>query len=116
MPSTNLHGPHDLEANTIDNVVRGIGPGAYALGRDTPKSFIVEYVGRSDTDLSDRLKRWVGKKYPHFKYGFFPSAKDAFLKECNLFHDFGETSLDNKVHPGRSEGSNWICPRCRGLG
>jgi hypothetical protein len=39
--------------------------------------------------------------------------KAAFEKECHLFHDFGETSLDNKIHPARPSGSNWKCPRCR---
>jgi hypothetical protein len=112
MPDTGLHGPHALTTDIIDNVVRGVGPGAYALGRNTPQMFYVEYVGRSDKDLNDRLKKWAATKYTHFKYGFFPTAKDAFIKECNLFHDFGETSLDNKVHPARPEGTSWTCPRC----
>jgi hypothetical protein len=53
----------------------------------------------------------VGTKYTHFKYGFCDADKDAFLKECHLFHDFGGTAkLDNKVHPARPEGSKVKCP------
>jgi hypothetical protein len=112
MPNSGLHGPRALTAKDIDDVVVGVGPGAYALGRSTPDTFYIDYVGRSDSDLNARLKQWVGEKYTHFKYGFLPSSQDAFFKECHLFHDFGETNLDNKVHPARPNGTNWTCPRC----
>lgn len=118
MPSTGLHGPHGLTTATIDTVVKGVGPGAYALGRNTSTGFYVDYVGRSDTDLNDRLKDWVTSKYTDFMYGFLPSAKDAFLKECQLYHDFGggTQNLDNDVHPARPQGTNLTCPvaGCRG--
>jgi hypothetical protein len=111
MAVTGLHGPRPLTEKDIDAVVVGVGTGAYTLGRDTGPTFYVDYVGRSDNDLNGRLKQWVGTKYTHFKYGFFPTAKDAFLKECRLFHDFGGTEkLDNKVHPARPEGTTLSCP------
>ena len=94
--------------------MKGTAPGAYALGRVNGDTFYVDYVGRSDSDLNDRLKDWTDSSvYTHFKYGFFQSAKAAFDKECALFHDFGETAkLHNSIHPDRPSGSGWKCLRC----
>lgn len=110
--STGLHGPHELTTEVIDKIVSDVGSGVYALTREgTEPLFIVNYVGRSDDDLNGRLKDWVGTKYTHFKYSFLPTARDAFLKECNLFHDFGGIAkLDNKVHPARPANSKVNCP------
>ena|SRR5262249_14853669 len=115
MASSGLHGPYDLTIENIDDVVRGKGPGAYALGNSSAQgaTFVIRCVGRSDDDLNARLKKWVGRKYPQFKYRLMDSSKAAFEKECQLFHDFGETAtLDNEVHPARPKGSDWKCPRC----
>ena len=113
MAATNLHGPHPLTPDGIDAAVTGVGPGAYALGRHDGETFFVAYVGRSDSDLNDRLKDWTGTKYKHFKYGFLETSKAAFDKECILFHDFGGTDkLDNEIHPDRPNGSGWRCLRC----
>jgi hypothetical protein len=118
MPSTGLHGPHSLTTHNVDAVVRGKGPGAYALGRtDANGAFIVSYVGRSDEDLNGRLKDWVNTKYAQFKYGFFDSPKAAFEKECQIFHDFGGTKLlDNDIHPARPKGTGWRCLGCNVFG
>lgn len=111
MANSGLHGPHLLTEKEIDANVRGIGPGAYALGRVENGAFYIDYVGRSDNDLKARLKQWAPTKYIYFKYGFCESAKAAFQKECQLFHDFGGTRLlDNKVHPARPQGTSWSCP------
>jgi len=110
---TGLFGPHPLTSQGIDAAVKGAGVGTYVLGRQEPNNFIVNYVGRSDTDLNDRLKDWEGSKYTHFKFGFFETAKAAFEKECTVFHDFGGSAkLDNDIHPDRPNGSGWRCPRC----
>lgn len=118
MPSTGLHGPHQLTTQNVDAVVRGRGPGTYALGRvDQNNVFIVAYTGRSDTDLNGRVKDWVSSKYPHFKYGFFDTPKAAFDRECGIFHEFGETNLlDNDIHPARPKGSDWKCQHCKTWG
>jgi hypothetical protein len=102
MPDSGLFGPFALTAQSIDANAAGTGPGAYALGATSAdgKTFTISYVGRSDADLNARLKQHVGN-YRAFKHAFFPSAANAFLKECHLFHDFGGTTLDNYVHPAR---------------
>lgn len=116
MPDSGLFGPYALNSATIDAVVRGTSPGAYALGSaNAGGGLSISYVGRSDSDLHSRLKQHVGS-YSSFKYGFTPSAHAAFLVECRLFHDFGAYSLDNKIHPARPAGSNWTCPHCKALG
>ncbi len=110
MPSSGLYGPHPLTLAGVSANVKGVGPGAYALGKtDANGTFYVDYVGRSDDDLAARLQRHTPEKYPQFKHAFYPSAKAAFEKECNLYHDFNPP--DNKVHPARPRGTNWTCPR-----
>ncbi len=117
MPSTGLKGSYVLNVETIDKVVTRTSAGAYALGKQKKtkdkKTFIISYVGRSDDDINNRLKKWVGK-YPRFKFDYYGSPKAAFEKECNLYHDWGEKdTLDNDIHPDRPDGSNWKCPRCK---
>lgn len=114
MANSRLKGPYDLTEEGIDNNVTETSPGAYALGKvGDNNTFYISYVGRSDTDINDRLHDWVGK-YKQFKFDYFGSSKSAFEKECNLYHDFGgpEGKLDNKVHPQRPQNSDWQCPRC----
>jgi hypothetical protein len=111
MPATRLHGPHNLTADGVASVVKGVGPGAYVLGTLKPDGvFYVSYVGRSDGDLAARLLDHVPKPYPHFKYGFYPTALGAFTKECQLYHDFGQSILDNECHPAKPKGTSYSCP------
>src|SRR5579859_1240841 len=80
MPSTGLSGPYALNAATIDKMVTKTSPGAYALGEVNSKNtFIVKYVGRSDTDLKARLQTHASAAaYPTFKADYFGSPKAAF--------------------------------------
>lgn len=114
MASLGMNGPYDLATAEVDMVVTKTSPGNYALGYvNDKKTFIVQYIGRSDSDVNGRLKAWVGKKYKKFKYSYASSAKAAFEKECDNYHDFGESDeLDNSSHPDRPDGSGWKCPRC----
>jgi len=114
MANSGLCGPYTLTSENIDIIVTRISPGAYALGyTDNSGTFIIQYVGRSDNNVNNRLKSWVGK-YRQFKVSYFNSPKEAFEKECTLYHDFGGT--DNKEHPARPENSYWLCPICKIFG
>lgn len=114
MASLNMNGPYDLTAAEIDRVITRTSPGNYALGRvDDKKTFLVSYVGRSDTDVNGRLHDHAGN-YDKFKYSYASSAKAAFERECENYHDFDPP--DNKSHPDRPNGSNWKCPRCNHFG
>ena len=112
MPKLNMQGPFNLNENTIDEEVTKTSAGNYALGRkDDDGIFMVSYVGRSDSDVNDRLKYWIeNSKRPLFKFSYAPSAKAAYEKECQNYHDFKPP--DNDVHPDKPSGSNWKCPVC----
>lgn len=110
MPSTGLSGPYGLTETGISANVTVKSPGAYALGKSEDGTFYVHYIGRSDADVAARLLQHVPKWYPEFKFGYFPTPKAAFEKECQLYHDFKPD--DNEVHPARPSGTNWSCPRC----
>lgn len=111
MASSGLHGPYRLDVGTIDQMVPRAAPGAYALGTERGATFYVACVGRSDEDVAAKLKQHVGS-YVHFKYRFMDSAHEAFVKECQLYHDFGPDGLHNAGHPERAAGSQWACPHC----
>lgn len=112
MASLNMNGFYDLTDKEIDKQVTKTSAGNYALGHVDNNKFIVEYVGRSDNNLNERLKKWVGS-YEKFKYSYASSPKSAFEKECENYHDFGEVEkLDNDIHPDRPDDSSWKCPVC----
>ena len=110
MADSGLHGPFSLTPSGVSDNVKGIGPGAYALGKTELDGFHIAYIGRSDDDLANRLQQHTPEHYLQFKYGFFPSPKAAFEKECHLYHDFSPP--DNKIHPARPKNANWSCPVC----
>ena len=111
MPDLHMNGPYLLDTPTIDRIITLKSPGNYALGRLDGSSFPVRYVGRSDTDLNERLKDHVGSPTStHFMCSYASSPLAAFEKECHNYHDFNPP--ENKVHPARPAGTNWQCPRC----
>ena len=108
--SVSLIGPYSLIRDTINLMVSRTSPGVYVLSRNGNKA---HYVGRSDSDLRSRLMSYVGSRYLKFWFTYATSAKDAFEKECLLYHQFGgSSSLDNKIHPQRPDGCTWRCPVC----
>jgi hypothetical protein len=110
MATSGLRGSFPLTNQGIDSEIKRISAGAYALGHVNENIFYITYIGRSDDDVGDRLKDHVGS-YKRFKYEYYGSSKQAFDKECNIYHDF--SPADNKVHPARPKGSNWKCPNCK---
>ena len=109
----NMFGSYDFTIVEIDKWVTKKQAGNYALGYVNKKlTFIVQYIGRSDSDLNAELKnRRSWTKYKKFKYRYASSAKAAFEKECNNYHDFGgKESLDNEIHPARPDGTDYDCP------
>jgi len=115
MASLDMKGPFLLTDSEVDRQVTRTAPGNYGLGYTKDDgTFVVQYVGRSDDDVNNRLHDWVGTNHKKFKYSYAGSAKEAFEKECRNYHDFGGSeSLENKVHPARPNGTNWACPVCR---
>ena len=106
MPLTGLDWPFALTDDDIDgNVDTGIG--VYALGDETESRFRILFVGRADYDINDRLHLHVGE-YPIFKFRRFKTMREAFERECRLFHEF--TPPGNHVHPERPLGTDYRCP------
>lgn len=111
MASPKLYGPFQLTEPGIDAHVQSASPGVYVLGYQRKTLFIVSYVGRDDADLRTGLRRHLGAPYQQFKFTYALSAGDAFLKECELYHDY--VGLDNKRHPSPPKGTDVICARCK---
>ena len=74
--------------------------------------FVVQYYGRSDTDLNHEIKNWIGK-YKRFKFFYASSPKNAFEKECKNYHAFDKNKIDNKTHPIKPENADYNCPYCQ---
>jgi hypothetical protein len=114
MAKTGLLGPYTLTFDGIASAVARTSPGVYALGHTAADgTFRVHHIGRSDVDVSEKLRRYIGSDTT-FKYGYLPSSKAAFEKECELYHDFRPPG--NALHPDRPQGSSYECPRCRFFG
>ena len=113
MASLNMNGPYPLTKEDIDNRIPVGSIGNYAYGYTNKENvFIVQYVGRSDSDLNDRAKHGIGQ-YKEYKYSIARTIKEAFEKECRNYHDFGENAkLDNDIHPDKPDGTSYECPYC----
>jgi len=81
-------------------------PGVYVFRR---KGHVV-YVGRSDSNVAVR-------ENASFRQGVYDltsdiyetsSAREAYLKECRLFHR--HDPIENEIHPQVPAAANWRCP------
>ncbi len=108
-----MSGPYDLTSKTIDSKISKTQAGNYALGTmgsgQKANTFLVGYVGRSDTDVAERLKDHVDT-YEKFMFSYASSVKAAFEEECRNYHDFNPPG--NSVHPACPDGKGWKCPYC----
>ncbi len=120
-----MDGPFAFNKDSIDANVNRISCGNYALGfvDDNSDNFHVVYVGRSESDLHDSLRKQLNEsklvvpKYEKrticFKYSYASSPKEAFEKECSNYHNFvNSKKLSNNTHPEGSKYENWYCPIC----
>jgi hypothetical protein len=102
MVKTGLLGPYPLSYESINEIVVRRSPGTFALGYvDAGGRFRVRHVGRSDSDVAEKLLRYIGAE-SLFKFSYFETVKAAFEKECHLFHDF-EPALQS----GSSDAPTW---------
>jgi hypothetical protein len=73
MGSLEMSGSYPLTTEAIDARVTRTAPGNYALGYLDGDTFMVFYVGRSESDLNHRLHQWVGA--PHVDDRFAPASR-----------------------------------------
>ena len=100
-----LTGPFSI--NSVDLYVTRASPGVYILSKDGRTA---SYVGRSDTDVSFRIRQSIseGYGYTHFWFEYTASSRDAYLEECKYYHRYNPP--DNTTHPAVPFGTNWRCP------
>ena len=122
MASLNMGISYALTNEDIEHIVAENRIGNYALGYLNAKAtFIVRYVGRSDSDLRERIKHGIvdmaadpSCRYERFKFSYAENVHEAYEKECRNYHDFGgdRGKLRNTIHPAKPEGYNGKCPVC----
>ena len=76
MGSLEMSGSYPLTNEAIDERLTRKSPGNYALGYLDSGTFMVFYVGRSDSDLRHRLHEWVGA--PSHYDRLAPSSRAAW--------------------------------------
>jgi hypothetical protein len=87
-------------------------PGVYLLGNDEA-GFAVKYVGRSDKCLRNRLATHNHLfTYDYFAFMYAKDEREAFFLECQLWHTFQKSSLNNFIHPASPVNSGIKCPYC----
>ena len=92
MRSLEMNGSYPLSDETIDETLTRTSPGNYALGYMDGTTFMVFYVGRSDSDVKQRLHDWVGAPSRYERYA--PSAKAAWGSRPWGYHPQGAPALD----------------------
>lgn len=122
MATLNMGISYNLTYDEIDRLVLENRIGNYAYGYLNDKGvFIVCYVGRSDSDLRERIKHGIGDmktdptcRYERFKFSYADSIQEAYEKECRNYHDFGgeEGYLRNERHPDKPVDYGGDCPVC----
>lgn len=110
MRAPRLYGPLALTPERLDGKLQADSPGVYALGFTVDGSFVIRRIGRSDEDLRAALRAHLEGPYEQFKFAYAVSPRDAFEKECHLFH--GLAGLDHPAHPSAPKGTDVICPGC----
>ncbi len=68
MGSLQMRGSYPLTDEAIDETLTRTSPGNYALGYMDGSTFVVFYVGRSDSDVRRRLHAWVGAPSRYERY------------------------------------------------
>lgn len=105
-----LKGPHALSYDALQRLLPKARTGIFALGYvDGEGRFRVQSVGRDDYDVRARLSELIGSS-TMFKYAVMSDSREAFEKECALFHQLRPPSTI--IHPIRPRGTDWQCPHC----
>jgi hypothetical protein len=107
------YGPYPFSADNIRRTIAANQLGNYALGYVEDSTFQPKYVGRSDMDLQAELAARLpaAVNHTHFKFNYARNVREAFVQECQNYHDFVE-ELENEIHPDKPEGENYECPVC----
>lgn len=124
-----MEGPFKLIDKNINKVKRQ--PGVYILGdKKSDKKYVGYYVGRSDDNIAERLAYWfyliqaeeeskndsekciINKSPKLYWMDYTNSAKQAYEKECKIYHEKEKEYVCNKIHPAKTYNA-WVCPVCK---
>lgn len=114
MMNFGLSKPFPLDPATVERIIKLKAAGNFALGKlNDSGEFVAEYVGWSGSDIKSEIVAMLNSGYTAFEYSYALTPKDAFERDCRIFHDLGgDIILDNKEHPARPERVKWRCPLC----
>ena len=114
-----MEGPYQLSRSVIDAVVADPRPAVFLLRRIEATSQYAHYRGRVGRTrhgerLGPALARWVGSGYRVFWFEHTDSDRNAFERECRLWHELDGHAgkLDNDCHPRPDGISGGHCPLC----
>ena len=113
-----MTGPFKLEREIVSKMVGDQVAGNYRLSMcDENETFCVDYVGRSDKQLMERICDHISEGYKTFVWCPQKTAEDAYRQECADFHNFGgDIGLSgndkNAGHPNSPEGLGLKCHIC----
>ena len=116
--------PMPLDEETIaEQVDKGAGwssssvfvLGGIRKGEDDKPRFAIRFVRHVDGDLGTELRKYIGK-YKGFRFKFFRSTRNAFDRECEIYHHF--KPRENTTHPTKPKNTKFICsvPDCSEAG
>jgi len=106
-----MKGAYQFTNAGIDQNVPDGKIGAYILSKGNN---VASYVGRSGSDLKQRLKQRIleskneGKDYTQFWFEIADSSLQAYYLECTWYHNY--RPADNQNHPAIPPGAAWKCP------
>ncbi len=112
LQSLEMEGPYQLSFDIIDRIVKKDSPGNFALGHFISENSFIQYIGRSDQNIRECLKNWVGFSM-HFKFSYASDSQKAYEKECQNYHDFVGRDYYFKPHPKKPENTDYKCPVCK---
>ena len=111
-------GPFKLEREIVAKMVGDQVAGNYRLSMcDENEDFCVDYVGRSDKQLMERICDHISEGYKTFVWRPQNTAEEAYKQECAEFHNFGgDIGLlkndKDEGHPNSPEGLKLKCSIC----
>jgi hypothetical protein len=95
MGSLEMSGSYPLTTEAIETMLTRRAPGNYALGYLEGETFVVFYVGRSDSDVKHRLQQWVGTPSEYDRYAPARRAPWAVGSRGPLSLDLAEGAEDS---------------------
>ena len=81
--------------------------GGIRMSADGKFRFQIRKVSHVDGDLGKELRNYVGK-FSGFRFKFFRSTRNAYDKECQIYHQF--KPIKNITHPIRPRHTKFVCP------